>query len=179
MDFKRFSELILIEQTLFTLPFAYLGLLFAGGGTFKTWILVTIALAAARTSGMSFNRVIDAKIDKKNPRTKDRVLPRGDASPVTVWLIAVISAFVLIVASYMINTLCFYLSFVAVFLLFTYLTEEVCIIIPFLPGGFRAAAPLGSILCSRHICIYPVSPGICLMARMRCFIHLLYTGSGF
>src|SRR5512145_199265 len=120
MDFKKFSELILIEQTLFTLPFAYLGLLFAGGGTFKTWVLVTIALAAARTGGMSFNRVIDAKIDKENPRTNDRVLPRGDANPVTVWLIALISALVLIAASYMLNMLCFYLSFFAVFLLFTY-----------------------------------------------------------
>jgi 4-hydroxybenzoate polyprenyltransferase len=76
MDFKRFSELILIEQTFFTLPFAYLGILFAGGGTIKTWILTTIALAAARTSGMSFNRVIDFKIDKKNPE-KERVYPGG------------------------------------------------------------------------------------------------------
>ncbi|NLD37619.1 MAG: UbiA family prenyltransferase [Desulfatiglans sp.] len=147
MDFKRFSELILIEQTLFTLPFAYLGLLFAGGGTFKTWILVTIALAAARTSGMAFNRVIDAKIDKENPRTKERVVPRGDARPVTVWLIAVISAFVLIVASYMINTLCFYLSFVAVFLLFTYsYLKRFSSSSHFYLGFLEAAAPVGGYL---------------------------------
>lgn len=147
MDFKRFSELILIEQTLFTLPFAYLGLLFAGGGQFKTWILVTIALAAARTSGMSFNRVIDAKIDSKNPRTKDRVLPRGDANPVTVWLIAVISALVLIAASYMLNMLCFYLSFAAVFLLFTYsYVKRFSSSSHFYLGFVEAAAPVGGYL---------------------------------
>jgi 4-hydroxybenzoate polyprenyltransferase len=147
MDFKKFSELILIEQTLFTLPFAYLGLLFAGGGTFKIWVLVTIALAAARTSGMSFNRVIDAKIDKENPRTKERVLPRGDANPITVWLIAVISALVLIAVSYMLNRLCFYLSFVAVFLLFTYsYLKRFSLSSHFYLGFVEAAAPVGGYL---------------------------------
>lgn len=147
MDFKKFSELILIEQTLFTLPFAYLGLLFAGGGTLKTWVLVTIALAAARTSGMSFNRVIDAKIDKENPRTKERVLPRGDANPITVWLIAVLSALVLIAVSYMLNRLCFYLSFVAVFLLFTYsYFKRFSSSSHFYLGFVEAAAPVGGYL---------------------------------
>jgi 4-hydroxybenzoate polyprenyltransferase len=147
MDFKKFSELILIEQTLFTLPFAYLGLLFAGGGTIKIWILVTIALAAARTSGMSFNRVIDAKIDKENPRTKERVLPRGDANPITVWLIAVLSALVLIAVSYLLNRLCFYLSFVAVFLLFTYsYLKRFSSSSHFYLGFVEAAAPVGGYL---------------------------------
>lgn len=147
MDFKRFSELILIEQTLFTLPFAYLGLLFAGGGTIKIWLLVTIALAAARTSGMAFNRVIDAKIDKENPRTKERVVPRGDARPITVWLIAIVSALVLIVASYMLNKLCFYLSFVAVFLLFTYsYMKRFSSSSHFYLGFVEAAAPVGGYL---------------------------------
>ena len=50
----------MIEQTLFALPFALLGVLFAGGGTIGIWFWVIVAMAAARTSGMSFNRVIDA-----------------------------------------------------------------------------------------------------------------------
>jgi 4-hydroxybenzoate polyprenyltransferase len=84
MDFKKFSEMILIEQTLFALPFAYLGLLFAGGGSIMDWVWVTVALVAARTAGMSFNRVIDMEIDRRNPRTKDRILARGDAGPAEV-----------------------------------------------------------------------------------------------
>jgi 4-hydroxybenzoate polyprenyltransferase len=166
MDFKRFSELILIEQTLFTLPFAYLGLLFAGGGTLKTWILVTIALAAARTSGMSFNRVIDADIDKKNQRTKGRVLPRGDADPVTVWLIAFFSALVLIAASYMLNRLCFYLSFVAVFLLFTYsYLKRFSSSSHFYLGFVEAAAPVGGYLAATgHFAFTPFLLGFVIMS---------------
>lgn len=166
MDFKKFSELILIEQTLFTLPFAYLGLLFAGGGTFKTWVLVTIALAAARTSGMSFNRVIDAKIDKENPRTKERVLPRGDANPVTVWLIAIVSAIVLIAASYMLNNLCFYLSFFAVFMLFTYsYLKRFSSSSHFYLGFVEAAAPVGGYLAATgHFSFTPFLLGFVIMA---------------
>ncbi len=144
MDFKRFSELILLEQTAFTLPFAYLGLLFAGGGTFGTWVLVTIALVAARTSGMSFNRVIDAKIDRENPRTKNRVLPRGDIRPAIVWLTAVISALILIAAAYLLNKLCFYLSFPAVFMLFSYsYLKRFSSSSHFYLGFVEAAAPAG------------------------------------
>ena len=73
MDFRLFSKLILIEQTFFAMPFALIGVIFAGGGTAMTWVLAIIALAAARTAGMSFNRVIDAEIDAKNPRTSDRL----------------------------------------------------------------------------------------------------------
>ena len=166
MDFKKFSELILIEQTLFTLPFAYLGLLFAGGGTFMTWVLVTVALVAARTSGMSFNRVIDAKIDKVNPRTKNRVLPRGDARPFAVWLIAIVSAIVLISVSYLLNTLCFYLSFPAVFLLFTYsYFKRFSSSSHFYLGFVEAAAPAGGYFAATGtIAFTPFLLGFVIMA---------------
>jgi len=166
MDFKKFSELILIEQTLFTLPFAYLGLLFAGGGTFITWVLVTIALVAARTSGMSFNRVIDAKIDTANPRTKNRVIPRGDAKPFTVWLIAIASALVLITASYLLNKLCFYLSFPAVFLLFTYsYFKRFSSSSHFYLGFVEAAAPVGGYFAASGVIAFtPFLLGFVIMA---------------
>src|SRR3989339_1326593 len=105
MDFKKFSNLIMIEQTLFALPFAYLGVLFADGKNILTWILVTIALVAARTAGMSFNRVIDAEIDAKNPRTKDRLIPKGEAKKVGVWMIGILSSLSLVVSSYLLNSL--------------------------------------------------------------------------
>jgi 4-hydroxybenzoate polyprenyltransferase len=166
MDFKKFSELILIEQTLFTLPFAYLGLLFAGGGSFFTWILVTIALIAARTSGMSFNRVIDARIDSANPRTRNRVLPRGDARPLTVWLIAIVSALVLIAVSYLLNNLCFYLSFIAVFLLFTYsYFKRFTSSSHFYLGFVEAAAPVGGYLAvTGELAFTPFLLGFVIMA---------------
>ena len=100
MDFKTFfkllSRLLMIRQTLFALPFALVGILFANGGSFYTWVWVITALVAARTAGMSFNMVIDAAIDKKNPRTKLRVIPAGELKPSTVWIVAAISCFILI-----------------------------------------------------------------------------------
>ncbi|MGO8820944.1 MAG: 4-hydroxybenzoate octaprenyltransferase [Desulfomonilaceae bacterium] len=120
MDFKKFSTLIMFEQTLFALPFAYLGVLFANGRHFSTWVLVTIAFVAARTAGMSFNRVIDAEIDGKNPRTKDRLVPSGKVPKSEVWLIGMLACLTLVGASFFLNNLCFYLSFPAIILLFTY-----------------------------------------------------------
>jgi len=147
MDFKKISNLIMIEQTLFALPFAYLGVLFADGKNILTWILVTIALVAARTAGMSFNRVIDAEIDAKNPRTKDRLIPKGEAKKTDVWIIGTISSLALIGSSYMLNSLCFYLSFAAVFLLFTYsFFKRFSSSSHFYLGFVESAAPIGGYL---------------------------------
>jgi len=144
MDFKKFSKLIMIEQTLFALPFALIGVLFAGGGTFMTWLWVIVALASARTAGMSFNRVIDAEIDAKNPRTSDRPVPKGDVQPGVVWITAAISSFLLIGASFMLNRLCFYLSFPSVLMLFTYsYLKRFSASSHFYLGLVEAAAPIG------------------------------------
>jgi len=147
MDFKKFSELILIEQTLFALPFALLGVLFAGGGTMGTWFWVIIAMAAARTAGMSFNRVIDAGIDAKNPRTRDRLIPKGEVQPKAVWIAALISSLALIGSAFMLNRLCFYLSFPAVFMLYTYsYFKRFSASSHFYLGLVEAAAPMGGYL---------------------------------
>ena len=147
MDFKAFSELMMIEQTLFALPFALLGVLFAGGGNLKTWFFVIVAMVAARTAGMSFNRVIDAGIDAKNPRTQDRLIPKGDVRPKSVWLTAMVSSLVLVGASFMLNRICFYLSFPAVFLLFTYsYFKRFSASSHFYLGLVEAAAPIGGYL---------------------------------
>jgi 4-hydroxybenzoate polyprenyltransferase len=147
MDFKKFSELVLIEQTFFALPFALLGVLFAGGGSFRTWFFVIIAMVAARTAGMSFNRVIDAAIDTKNPRTRNRLIPKGEVRPTSVWLMAIISSLVLVGASFMLNRICFYLSFPAVFLLLTYsYLKRFSASSHFYLGLVEAAAPIGGYL---------------------------------
>ncbi len=144
MDFRGFSNLIMIEQTLFALPFALIGVLFAGGGKPLTWVLVIIALAAARTAGMSFNRVIDAEIDAKNPRTEDRALPQGELSPSAVWLTAAAACLIFVLAAALLNPLCFYLSFIAVFLLVTYsFLKRFSASSHFYLGLIEAAAPIG------------------------------------
>lgn len=147
MAFKRLSNLLLPEQTLFALPFAWLGVVFAGGGSARVWLLVTLALAAARTAGMAFNRAIDARIDALNPRTKDRAIPRGEVKVSEAAALGALSSLVLIGASYLLNPLCFYLSFPAVALLAGYsyfkrfsAASHLCL------GLTEAAAPIGGYL---------------------------------
>ncbi|RLC22319.1 MAG: 4-hydroxybenzoate octaprenyltransferase [Deltaproteobacteria bacterium] len=165
MDFKQFSKLIMIEQTFFALPFALLGVLFAGGGTPMTWAWVIVALAAARTAGMSFNRVIDADIDAKNPRTRDRLIPSGEVGPAAVWMTAGVSSLALIGASFMLNRLCFLLSFPAVFLLFTYAYfKRFSASSHFYLGFVEAAAPIGGyIAVSGRFALVPFVLGFAIM----------------
>ncbi|MBI4350152.1 MAG: 4-hydroxybenzoate octaprenyltransferase [Elusimicrobia bacterium] len=147
MDFKKAAALIMPEQTLFALPFAWLGLLFARGHGFRIWLLVTVALAAARTAGMAFNRAIDARIDAANPRTKDRAIPKGEVRIIEAVGLGVFSSLTLIGTSFMLNPLCFYLSFPAVALLAGYsyfkrfsASSHFCL------GFTEAAAPIGGYL---------------------------------
>lgn len=147
MDFKKFSKLVLVEQTFFALPFAYLGVLFAGGGTVLTWVWVTLAMTGARTAGMSFNRLIDAQIDAANPRTSDRLLPRGEVTRAQVWTVAAVSSALLVFSSFMLNELCFYLSFAAIALLFSYSWfKRFSATSHFYLGFVEAAAPIGGYL---------------------------------
>ncbi len=137
----------MIEQTLFALPFAWLGVLFAGGGDFITWVWVTIALFAARTAGMSFNRYIDRAIDARNPRTKGRALPAGAMKPGDVLMLGIGSSALLVLSALMLNSLCFYLSFPAIVLLYTYsYFKRFTSASHFYLGFVEAAAPVGGYL---------------------------------
>ncbi len=165
MNFNTFSKLIMVEQTLFALPFALTGVLFAGGGTFFTWVLVIIATTAARTAGMSFNRVIDADIDKKNPRTMDRPVPSGEIKPSSVWMIAFASSLILIITSKMLNDLCYELSFVAVALLFLYsYFKRFSSSAHFFLGLVEAAAPIGGyIAVTGEFSVVPILLGLVIL----------------
>src|SRR5215211_8494472 len=74
-----FARLVKIEHTVFALPFAYVGALLALGevpsGHDLLWI--TVAMVGARSLAMGLNRLIDAQLDARNPRTASRELPRG------------------------------------------------------------------------------------------------------
>ena len=76
---RRFASLVKIEHTIFALPFAYIGALLAVGGVPSAHDLVwiTAAMVGARSLAMALNRLIDARIDARNPRTARRELPAG------------------------------------------------------------------------------------------------------
>ena len=86
---RRFASLVKIEHTLFALPFAYVGAFLAVDGVPSAHDLVwiTVAMVGARTLAMGLNRLIDAGIDARNPRTAGRELPRGLLRP---WHVAVL-----------------------------------------------------------------------------------------
>ena len=78
----RFARLVKIEHTVFALPFAYVGAFLAVGGTPSGHDLlwITLAMVGARSLAMALNRLIDAGIDARNPRTSRRELPSGQLS---------------------------------------------------------------------------------------------------
>jgi len=104
---QDFLELIKFEHTVFALPFAYLGMLLAVGGwpTWREFVWITVAMAAARTLGMSANRLADRRSDAENPRTADRPLVTGAIAPGTVWVGSAASVLVLALAAYQLGPL--------------------------------------------------------------------------
>jgi 4-hydroxybenzoate polyprenyltransferase len=99
---RLFLSLVKFEHTIFALPFAYIGAFLAvdgvPGGRDLLWI--TVAMVGARSLAMSLNRLIDARIDARNPRTAGRELPRGALRPRQVVLFALASLAVFLVAVY-------------------------------------------------------------------------------
>jgi 4-hydroxybenzoate polyprenyltransferase len=78
----RFARLVKIEHTIFALPFAYVGAFLAVGGTppARDLVWITVAMVGARSLAMALNRLVDAGIDARNPRTAARELPSGQLS---------------------------------------------------------------------------------------------------
>ncbi len=105
-----------------TLPFALVGVLLAAGGIpplVKIW-WVMVAFISARNAGMYANRLIDEPIDTQNPRTKSRILPQGLISQNVVWAATIASFILFVLAAYMLNPLCFYLSPLAIIAIMLY-----------------------------------------------------------
>jgi 4-hydroxybenzoate polyprenyltransferase len=118
-ELGRFLE---IQNLGLNLSFALAFLFLAADGlpTLRTFVLVVIAFVAARNAGHSFNRFADRALDARNPRTQDRLLPSGRASPGFALAIAAASAAVLLVAAYLLNPLAFVLAPVALVAIFGY-----------------------------------------------------------
>ena len=120
-------EMIRFEHSVFALPFALTGALLAFRelgwpahqlGWKLGWIVV--AMIGARSAAMAFNRILDADTDSRNPRTRMRHIPAGLLSRGFAWGFVVASSAVLILAARALNPLCFYLSPVALGIVFFY-----------------------------------------------------------
>ena len=130
MFFRRLLltlEMIRFEHSVFALPFALTGALLAWRELgFPSEILISkliwiiVAMVAARSAGMTFNRILDAGIDARNPRTKTRHLPAGMLTPQFAWGFLAAASLIFFLAAKQLNPLCMYLAPVALGLLFFY-----------------------------------------------------------
>ncbi|MFE5212453.1 menaquinone biosynthesis prenyltransferase MqnP [Streptomyces sp. NPDC056600] len=112
---KAFLRLVMIEHSVFALPFAYIAALTAMFTVDRSvhWVdllLVTIAMVAMRTFAMAANRIIDREIDARNPRTAQRELVTGAVSVRTAWTGALVALAVFLVAAALLNPLCLILA---------------------------------------------------------------------
>jgi len=112
------------EHSIFALPFALCGAMLAAGGlpTRHQLVWIVVAMIAARSSAMAFNRLADVSIDAANPRTRTRALPAGQLTPVFVATFVIVSSAIFVVAAGQLNRLALWLSPVAlgVLLLYSY-----------------------------------------------------------
>jgi 4-hydroxybenzoate polyprenyltransferase len=99
---RRFASLVKIEHSIFALPFAYSAAFLAQLEVPDFWRMfwITVAMVSARSFGMAVNRLIDAGIDARNPRTAGRELPAGRLKPYQVWLFVSVSLAVLVVSTF-------------------------------------------------------------------------------
>ena len=115
-------EMIKWEHSIFALPFALCGAMLAAGGwpSAHQLLWIVVAMIAARSSAMAFNRLADASIDAANPRTQTRALPAGHLSRGFVSTFVAVTAVLFILAAWQLNHLAFELSPVALAIILFY-----------------------------------------------------------
>ena len=143
----HFARLVKFEHTVFALPFAYVGAFLAVGGVPSAHDLlwITVAMVGARSLAMGLNRLIDAGLDARNPRTARRELPSGLLSPLQVGLFCAASLAVFLVAVYQLDPLVHWLWPIPVagFVVYPYLKRWTWLCHLWL-GAVDGLAPVGA-----------------------------------
>jgi 4-hydroxybenzoate polyprenyltransferase len=146
---------IRVEHTLFALPFAYVGAIFAARGlpTLYEFVWITLAVLGARTAAMATNRYADRDIDAANPRTARRALASGALAPGVMLGVAVAGIVLLVVSAAALNPLCLRLLPLAALGIFAYpFCKRFTWGVHFVLGAVDGFAPLGAyIAVSGHI----------------------------
>ncbi len=141
LSFVRFSH------SVFALPFALAGVLLAARHVPIRWPTlgwILVAMVAARSAAMGFNRLVDARFDALNPRTANREIPRGAMSVGEAAMFVAVSSLAFIFAASRLNPLCLILSPVALAIVFWYsLAKRVTSYTQLFLGLAMAVAPVG------------------------------------
>ena len=144
---RRFASLVKLEHTVFALPFAYVGAFLAVDGFpgVGPTIWLTLAMVGARTLAMGLNRLIDAELDARNPRTATRELPAGALTRAQVWALCALALVLYLVAAFQLEPIVRWLwpIPVAMFVIYPYLKRVTWLCHLWL-GACTGLAPLGA-----------------------------------
>jgi 4-hydroxybenzoate polyprenyltransferase len=159
-------EMIKFQHTVFALPFAFLAAITAAWGLPEAvtvfWIIM--AMIGARSAAMAFNRLVDADIDARNPRTSMRALPAGQLSRGFVVGFTIISVALFLLSAWMLNPLAFLLSPLALAVILGYsFTKRFTPFAHLVLGLALAIAPIGAaiaVLGSWHWGVVPLAAAV-------------------
>ncbi len=149
---NNYLSLIKFSHTVFALPFALIGFTLAvtvedQSFAWPLFIKVLLCMVFARTSAMAFNRYLDRRFDALNPRTAKREIPAGIITPANALGFTIANVLLFILTTWFINTMVFYLSFVAVFVVLFYsYTKRFTALCHLVLGLGLSLAPLGAFL---------------------------------
>ena len=163
-----YGRMIRFSHSVFALPFALTSAALAAQGGAATgghvfWIVV--AMVAARSAAMGFNRLVDQAIDARNPRTASRELPQGIVSRGEAWLFVALSVAVFVLAAAMLNPLCLALTPVALAIVLGYsYTKRFTAASHLVLGLALAVAPVGAWLAIRgRFDLVPIVLGLAVL----------------
>lgn len=144
---RTYLSFVRISHSVFALPFALAGALLASRQTPITWPVVgwiVVAMVAARSAAMGFNRLVDARFDALNPRTASREIPRGAMSIAEATAFVVVASAAFVFAAWQLNPICLLLSPVALAIVFWYsLAKRFTTWTQLFLGLAMAVAPVG------------------------------------
>jgi 4-hydroxybenzoate polyprenyltransferase len=149
---KKYLSLVTFTHTIFAMPFAFIGFFLAVTTTTHRFdllklVLMVLCMVFARNSAMAFNRYLDRDVDAKNPRTKLRDIPSGRISPAAALTFTLINCALFIGTTWFINSLCFYLSPISLFVVLGYsATKRFTALCHLVLGLGLSLAPIGAYL---------------------------------
>ncbi len=159
-------EMIKFKHTVFALPFALMGAFLEAGGVpeARTFWWVVLAMGGARTCAMGFNRIVDVRFDRKNPRTAERALAAGQVRMWEAWLLVFTAGALFFFACASLNPLTIILSPFALALTLIYsLTKRFTWLCHVVLGIALAFSPLGGYVAVKGSLAgfpYPLSLGV-------------------
>jgi len=167
---KNYLSLVKFAHTIFAMPFAMIGF-FLGIFSVRQWsvnstiewgndvtsytfqekivklVLVVLCMVTARSAAMAFNRYLDKNFDAKNPRTAIREIPAGIISANDALIFVILNCAAFVICTYFINTICFFLSPVALFIILFYsYTKRFTALCHLVLGLGLSLAPIGAYL---------------------------------